>query len=95
VWLKSLYEELGFDQKEPVLILGDNDGSLAMVKDPQFHKRAKHIAIRWHYMREKHKDRVIEVIDVCDPQNTADIFTKALTWETFSRHRLGLGVCSA
>jgi hypothetical protein len=92
VWLRSLYEELGFHQTEPTVILGDNDGSLAMVKDPQFHKRAKHIAIRWHYVREMYKAKMIEVVDVRDPQNTADIFTKALTWDTYSRHVEGLGM---
>jgi hypothetical protein len=38
MWLRALYEELGFEQIEPTLILGDNDGSIAMAKNPQFHK---------------------------------------------------------
>lgn len=39
MWLHALYEELGFEQTEPTLILGDNDSSIAMAKNPQFHKR--------------------------------------------------------
>jgi hypothetical protein len=45
VWLRHLYGELGFIQKELILILGDNDGSIAMAKNPQFHKRTKHVDI--------------------------------------------------
>lgn len=41
-WLQTLYEEPRFDQKDPVLLFGDNRGSLAMAKNPQFHKRSKH-----------------------------------------------------
>ena len=49
-WLRNLYSKLGFDLEQPTLILGDNDGSIAMAKNPQFHKRSKHIAIQWHYV---------------------------------------------
>ena len=43
MWLWYLYGELGFIQQEPILLLGDNDGSIAMAKNPQFHKCTKHI----------------------------------------------------
>ena len=45
MWLRHIYGELGFIQKEPILLLGDNDGSIAMAKNPQFHKRTKHVDI--------------------------------------------------
>jgi len=44
-WLRSLYEEIGYSQKFPITIKGDNDGSIAMAKNPQFHSRSKHVAI--------------------------------------------------
>jgi len=68
MWLRYLYGELGFIQQEPILLLGDNDGSIAMAKNPQFHKRTKHVDIRWHWVRE--------LVDCRDPQQTADILTK-------------------
>ena len=39
-WLRNLYEELGYKQKYPSLLKGDNDGSIAMARNPQFHKRS-------------------------------------------------------
>ena len=44
-WLRHLYGELGFIQREPILLLGDNDGSVAMTKNPWFHRDSKHIDI--------------------------------------------------
>ena len=37
-WLRSLFFELGFMQVLPMMIRGDNEGSIAMTKNPQFHK---------------------------------------------------------
>jgi len=42
-WLRSLYCELGFPQNSPTILQGDNDGSIAMVKNPQCHQQSKHI----------------------------------------------------
>src|SRR6266850_3399064 len=42
-WLRSLHNELGFKQKLPTLLWGDNKGAVAMTKDPQFHQWSKHI----------------------------------------------------
>jgi hypothetical protein len=37
-WLRSLYHELGLQQKYPTQIWGDNKGTLAMAKDAKFHQ---------------------------------------------------------
>jgi hypothetical protein len=92
MWLRSLHSELGFQPQTPILILGDNNGSIALAKNPGFHKRTKHIAIRWHWIRELIDDELIHLIDCRDPQNTADILTKALPPEKSSRHTRGLGL---
>jgi hypothetical protein len=44
-WLRNLYMELGFPQKYPTIIKGDNEGSVTLTQNPQFHQRSKHIAI--------------------------------------------------
>jgi len=50
-WLQNLYTELGLLNEEvPMQILGDNDGSIAMARNPQFHKRSKHIDLCWHWV---------------------------------------------
>jgi hypothetical protein len=49
-WLRNLFEELGFPQLALTLLKGDNNGLIAMARNLQFHKRAKHIEIRWHWV---------------------------------------------
>jgi hypothetical protein len=44
-WLRNLYTELGFPQKEPTVLNGDNNRSITMAHNPQFHKCTKHIEI--------------------------------------------------
>jgi hypothetical protein len=38
--------ELGMPPRDPVLISGDNNGSISMAKNPEFHKWTKHMDIR-------------------------------------------------
>jgi len=40
----------GGGDSEPTEIQGDNMGAIAMVWNPQFHKRSKHIATKWHWI---------------------------------------------
>jgi len=45
-WLRNLYTELGWLKEDMLTVIkGDNDGSIAMAKNPKFHKRTKHIAV--------------------------------------------------
>jgi hypothetical protein len=37
-WLTSLYGESDYQVQEPITLLGDNDGSIAIATNPQFHK---------------------------------------------------------
>jgi hypothetical protein len=34
------------------MIRGDNNGSIAIMKNPQFHKRSKHIDLQYHLIQE-------------------------------------------
>ena len=75
-WLRSLYDELGFTQDDLTLIRGDNDGSIAIAKNPQFHKRTKHIVIRWHWVRDLVRDGILKIGTCRDKDQTADVLTK-------------------
>ena len=84
MWLYQLYGELGYPQTNPILILGDNNGSIAMAKNPEFHKRSKHVDIRWHWVRDLVNDGYVNIVDCRDPEQTADVLTKALTKPKFT-----------
>jgi len=94
-WLHSLHSELGILQTDaPMLLHGDNEGSIAMAKNPVFHQRAKHIDIHWHWVRDLVQDVIIEFVSVHNPEQTAAIFTKALPCIKHNKHVIGLGLIS-
>lgn len=50
-WLRRLLSDLGM-HVTPVVILEDNQGAIAIAKNPADHSRTKHIDIRYHYISE-------------------------------------------
>ena len=59
IWLRQLQEELGVTESGPTLIYEDNQGAISMAKNPVFHKRTKHVQIRYHFVCEAVKQRTI------------------------------------
>ena len=53
LWLRPLEVELGCLPEGPTLMFEDNQSTIAMAKNPQFHGRAKHIDIRYHLFENK------------------------------------------
>ena len=49
IWLRRLLSDLGM---KSTVILEDNQGVIAIAKNPVDHSRTKHIDIRYHYIRE-------------------------------------------
>ena len=94
-WLRNLFDELGFPQLAPTLLKGDNDGSIAMAHNPQFHKRSKHIEIRWHWVHDLAQDSVLNIKSCRDPEQTADVLTKALPRPKHQKHITEMGLAPA
>ncbi|KAI5323418.1 hypothetical protein L3X38_032490 [Prunus dulcis] len=63
-----------------------------MAKNPVFHSRTKHIAIRHHFLREVSKNKEVELKYCKTDEQIADIFTKALPRPKFERLLSMLGV---
>jgi hypothetical protein len=52
MWLRKVLHELSFLHHDVIVIFSDNQGSLALIKNPIHHKRTKHIDIQHHYVKE-------------------------------------------
>ena len=91
-WLRNLYDELGFPQMGPTVIKSDNEGSVILTHNPQFHAHTKHIEIRHHWVRDLVNDKILDVQGCRDPEQTADILTKPLPKPKHQRHRREMGL---
>ena len=73
-----LLNELGFTQRAPTILHMDNQSAIALAKNTGSQGRAKHIDIRYHFLRNKIEEGVIPIVHFPGDVNPADIFTKAL-----------------
>ena len=63
-----------------------------MTKNPQFHGRSKHIAIKYHFIRDEMKKGTIN-IQYCRMENMlADMLTKGLHGDRFEKLREMAGI---
>jgi hypothetical protein len=65
-----------------------------MARNPQFHNHAKHIAVRYHRVRDAISDGIIKIESCRDPEQTADILTKALHHFKHRKHVAEMGMKS-
>lgn len=77
LFLKTMIDELsGGDIKIDLFI--DNQSAITLIKNGQFNRRSKHIDVRFHFINEKVRERLIN-IKYCPTENqVADILTKPL-----------------
>ena len=92
IWLRRILEDMGEKQDEPTKINCDNKSAIAMAKNPVHHSRTKHIAIKYHFIREAEATKEIKLDYYTTEDQIADIFTKALLRPRFEELRAMLGV---
>lgn len=83
LWLQNLLMELiGADVKTTFLM--DNQSAIRLIKNPEFHKRTKHIDVRYHFIREKFEEGRFNLDFVPSEEQVADVLTKGLPKGRFS-----------
>jgi hypothetical protein len=92
-YLRQLLDELRLiDLTKATTLLCDNQGAMALANNPSHHRRSKHIAIRFHYIREAVESKTITLTYIATRLQIADIFTKALPHAAHVQHFGGLGL---
>ena len=80
------------DIKELVVMLCDSTSAINISKNPVMHSKTKHIAIKYHFVRELVQDKEIKLEYAHTKEHIADIFTKPLHKDAFLYLRGKLGV---
>ena len=92
LWLRSLLGELTGKKNDAVKLFVDNKSAIALMKNPVFHGRSKHIDTRFHFIRECVEKGQIIVEFIRTDEQRADLLTKALPAANLATMRHLLGV---
>jgi hypothetical protein len=92
VWMRRLFNDLKANFNEPIMVMEDNQGAIAMAKNPVSHARTKHIDIRYHYVREAVEQDIVSLHYCPTEEMIADLLTKPLPRGRFETLRLSMGI---
>lgn len=56
--MKTLINELFAVKDVPTTLYMDNQNAISLIKNSVYHKRVKHIDVRFHYIREQYAEEV-------------------------------------
>lgn len=78
IWLSQLLKDMNYSITTPVTLFFDNQGALALSKNPLYQSRSKHFDILYHWIREKVDDHTIAPVYIQTSLMLADFLTKAV-----------------
>ncbi|GJT64228.1 retrovirus-related pol polyprotein from transposon TNT 1-94, partial [Tanacetum coccineum] len=81
--MRSQLTDYGF-QFNKIPLYCDNKSAIALCCNNVQHSRAKHIDVRYHFIKEQVENRIVELYFVWTEYHLADIFTKPLPRERFN-----------
>jgi hypothetical protein len=91
-WLRRLLSELNAGDVKPTLIYEDNQGAIAIAKNPVAHSKMKHIDVKYHYVREAIQNKIV-TLEYCPTEDMlADLLTKPLFKGRFEKLRVQMGL---
>ena len=92
IWIKQLLKGMKEEIKAPVILYCDNTSAINISKNLVIHAKTKHIATKYHYLRELVEDKEVKMEYVNSKDKIADIFTKPLPKDAHEYIRGKLGV---
>ena len=94
VHLRQLIGDLVGRPKGPTVLWCDNQAAMLLSKTAQFRNRTKHIAVRFHYIRQQEERLVIRTKFIRTDEQPADMLTKNLCGPKLEFSRLKVGMRS-
>jgi hypothetical protein len=96
-WIAQVLKDLGRSQYigkngDTIQMLGDNQGALALAKNPHLHERSKHIDICYHFIRDLTEKGKVVTSYINTVDMVADGMTKPAGRVVFERFKKLLGL---
>lgn len=92
IWVDRLITNLLSGGYEKPVVRIDNQSAIRLIKNPEYHKRTKHIDVKYHFIREKYENGLFLLEYVHTGEQLADICTKPLCKAKFEYLRDSLNV---
>ena len=89
---RQMLREIGMSSEKEVILYEDNEACIAIANNPDSSSRTKHIDIRFHYLREQVQNKILELISCPTTSMKADLLTKPLRKDIFTRMREAINV---
>ncbi|RVW26217.1 Retrovirus-related Pol polyprotein from transposon RE1 [Vitis vinifera] len=93
LWLRLLLQDLGYLSRQPIRLFCDNKATCNIAHNPVQHDRTKHVEVDRFFIKEKLDDKIVELSKIRSEDQLADILTKAVSSQVFSKFLNKLGMC--
>jgi hypothetical protein len=94
-WLRALLIGIGCAPPAPIVLRVDNEGAIKLAENPRHHDLTKHIAVRYHLIRDHVAAGLIVIAHVVTHMQAADVLTKGLHREQHDNATRMLGICTS
>lgn len=84
-YLKNLLFELKCRNELPVCLYNDNQSAQKLAKNCVFHRRSKHIDVRFHFVRTAVENNIVKIDYLNTNDMPADILTKSLSFQKHNK----------
>ncbi|GKD04720.1 hypothetical protein Tco_1179694 [Tanacetum coccineum] len=91
LWIQNQMLDYGFNFMNTKIYI-DNESTICIVKNPVYHSKTKHIAIRHYFVREAYEKKLIQVLKIHTDDNVADLLTKAFDVSMFQFFVVTIGM---
>ena len=91
IWMRLQLQDYGYTFNR-IPIYCDSKSAIAISCNTVLHSKSKHIALRYHFIKEHVEQGTVELYFVGTEYQLADLFTKALAPTRFAElvHQIGM-----
>ena len=92
LWLKQFLSEIFKNNNCKINFFLDNQSAIKLIKNPELHKRSKHIDVRYHFIRDAYENQSFDLKYTSTENMIADMLTKPLKRTRFSKLCTNMGM---
>jgi transposase InsO family protein len=87
LWIRRLLEDFHIEQTKPIRIYEDNQSTIKLIKTGESRNKTKHIDVKYHFVTDLEKKKIIEIRYCPTAEMIADMMTKPLGAVKLKKHR--------